>query len=113
LNNYIPIHLTNIDGCDSVIVLQLSLSNIFIPNAFSPNGDGYNDVFRIYGSDQEIANIIISIYDRWGGKIFEGEEWDGMAGNELLNSGVFIYRIELTTILNEKLMYSGDVTLLR
>jgi len=108
-----PIHLTTINGCDSLIILQLSVSNIAIPNAFSPNGDGNNDVFRISGPEKDITNITMSIYDRWGERIFVGEEWDGMVGGDFLNIGVFVYSVEVTTILDEKLTYYGNVTLIR
>ncbi|MCB0634354.1 MAG: gliding motility-associated C-terminal domain-containing protein, partial [Lewinella sp.] len=69
-------------GCDSLVFLILKEYEVYIPNAFSPNGDGINDEFRIYGSEQFVQVHALQIFDRWGTQIYqqtEGETfgWDG------------------------------------
>lgn len=107
------IHLTSKQGCDSLLVLQLSLTNIYFPNAFSPNGDGINETFQIFGAQGEIAHIDLSIYNRWGNLIYSGQEWDGTARGRPASSGVFVYIARITTHLGEELTYGGSVTLIR
>jgi gliding motility-associated-like protein len=126
---------TNIYGCDSVLWTITSLAppdsclepvihrEIFIPNIFSPNGDGINDQFFISSHPEAIANIpFMRVYDRWGGLVFEGigrlpnlplEGWDGKVGGEVLNPGVFAWvaEVEYTDGLRETLF--GDVSLVR
>jgi gliding motility-associated-like protein len=101
------------NGCDSTIVLDLKLKDIFIPNAFSPNFDGINDVFKVYASRDKIKNVNMSIYDRWGGLLFRGKEWDGIVDGKWLPPDVFVYLIRVTTDSGEELMYSGEVTLVK
>ena len=68
-------------GSDSVLVKKCS-GNVYVPNAFTPNGDGVNDIFRIFASPDDIAEFSMQIFNRWGEKIFESTSmpsgWDGM-----------------------------------
>lgn len=80
-------------------------SNYFVvPNAFTPNNDGINDLFQpITNQDYRVA-----IFDRWGELLYQGKTpWDGTYKGQLLNPGIFVYKI-----LADKL-YTGNVTLLR
>jgi gliding motility-associated-like protein len=88
---------TQIDGCtfDTVYHLTVSpcLANIFVPNIFTPNDDGVNDLLEVYGP--EIKVLQLTVYDRWGGVVFDhqGSEpthWDGTQGGQPVNPGVFI-----------------------
>lgn len=108
-----PINFTTAAGCDSIIVLQLTLSDLYIPNIFSPNDDGLNDYFRVLGAAEEIETVELSIYDRWGGLLFTGEEWDGFRNGEPMGEGVYVYRVQISTKLGEELMYAGSLTLVR
>ena len=96
-------------GCDSLVLLQLSHFDIFIPNAFSPNGDGINDIFHPFAPAGEIAAVDIKIFDRWGNILHEGTNWDG--GN--FNPGVYIYVINIEFTYGDSKLYSGAVTLLK
>jgi gliding motility-associated-like protein len=68
-------------GSDSVQVKKCS-GNVYVPNAFTPNGDGLNDIFRIFASPDDIAEFSMQVFNRWGEKIFESTSvpagWDGM-----------------------------------
>ncbi|MEM1319490.1 MAG: PKD domain-containing protein [Bacteroidota bacterium] len=88
---------------------------IFIPNAFSPNGDGENETFRVLGFN--IDEIYLVVYNRWGQKIFETEStdqgWDGTYQGKALPPDVFGYYVRLRCITGEEFFRKGNVTLLR
>ncbi len=69
-------------------------TELYIPNLFSPNGDGHNDYWMVFGPIEEIHIII---YDRWGNKIFETtdaqQQWDGTYKGKPVNSGIYAYYI--------------------
>lgn len=109
-------------GCyktDSVTVIVLKTpceqSNIYIPNAFSPNGDGKNDVLYVRGNN--ITNLYFAVFDRWGQKVFETTDiakgWDGKFKGARLDPAVFGYYAEGVCPGNEKFFKKGNVTLLR
>jgi len=88
---------------------------IYVPNAFSPNGDGLNDDFRTPG--WYIRDYKISIYTRWGEKVFESESlyrsWSGKYKGEIVENEAYLYIIETIGIDNIKRNYKGTVTVLR
>ncbi|MEX1191961.1 MAG: CotH kinase family protein [Brumimicrobium sp.] len=87
-----------------------------VPNAFSPNGDGHNDFFSGKVGDN-VSGLSISIYDRWGNKVFESSElnfkWDGQYNGRLLNTGVYAYSLEINYTDGTKETKSGNITLIR
>ncbi|PKR80163.1 hypothetical protein CW751_10885, partial [Brumimicrobium salinarum] len=112
---------TTPDGCsatDSVVVKvndEDPCKDLYIPNMFSPNGDGQNDEFCVYGDC--ISNYQISIYDRWGELVFSSEDqtecWNGKYRGKLMNTGVFVYKLKLTTQEGEDIEASGNINLIR
>ncbi len=124
--NYdVSLEVTSIHGCSDSISKSLtvnSLINFYIPNAFSPNNDGINDLFEIspWGPLEDF-NIIV--FNRWGGTIFESDQldntWDGKLPNgEIADIGVYIYMIEYkySGILpgeSYKGLLSGDILLVK
>jgi gliding motility-associated-like protein len=72
---------------------------LYVPNAFTPDGDGRNDVFKPIPTSQAftIYNLQFTIYDRWGGLVFEGDGisvgWDGTKNGKLCPAGAYVYRI--------------------
>jgi len=114
------------NGCiarDTVFVEVNPVRKIFIPNSFSPNRDGVNDYFGIFGSIpnvQEIEELII--YNRWGGVIYsqanlspnrEWEGWDGKVNGKYVSSGIYIYTARVRFLDGVVKIYSGDLSLLR
>lgn len=89
----------------------------FIPNAFSPNGDGANETFQGYGYG--LLDYEMFIFDRWGNQIYKtkryDEPWDGRAnnGSEPAQQDVYIYLIKIKDIKNVKHSYKGIVTLVK
>lgn len=108
------------------LILESDPTQVYIPNVFSPDGDGNNDRFIPFSNLEETLIAEMSIYDRWGEKVYSragfftsdpSAGWDGSFKGELLNPGVYIYHIKLLTAINleqiEELEFSGDVTLIR
>ena len=96
---------------------------VYVPNAFSPNGNGINDTFTLY-SDSRFSPIIseLHIYDRWGNEVFvnydfppNNEEfgWKGDFRGEPHNPGVFVYHATIEYIDGSRQFFKGDVTLIR
>jgi len=76
--------------------------NLTVPNAFTPNGDGINDEFCLEGWNDCVTDFEVSIYDRWGEKVFESKEasfcWNGIYKGKALDPAVFIYYIKASYI---------------
>ncbi|MDO8366634.1 MAG: gliding motility-associated C-terminal domain-containing protein, partial [Saprospiraceae bacterium] len=111
--------VTDGNGCrDSaeyrVFVCDKSL--IHIPNAFTPNGDGANDVFRVAPHEGAEVILLLRVFDRWGQKLYEGSgpnaQWDGKIGDKLAPSDVYVWVLEYECG-GESHRESSDVTLLR
>jgi gliding motility-associated-like protein len=92
------------------------LLDIHIPNIFSPNNDGINDDFKVYGS--EFLLLDMKIYDRWGACLFQSSEqqeaWNGRMGSRELRDGLYVYTITLQNLrTGQSELYRGTVQLLR
>jgi gliding motility-associated-like protein len=92
----------------------LTCNDAYLPNAFSPNGDGINDLLFIIGLEPG-SLLAFEIYNRWGEKVFETNDvnasWDGTFNNEILPMGVYVWNISYNSGTN--LVKSGNVTLVR
>lgn len=108
---------TSSAGCvayDEVCVMVTKDWNVYIPNAFTPNGDAGNDIFIPVGYG--LSQIRLSIFDRWGTQIFAGDEnnpgWDGKLKGKLCEQGVYVYQVEIKTMSGKTIKKAGHVTLL-
>ncbi len=76
---------------------EIPSNYIFIPNAFSPDGDGLNDMFMATATSDYIQKFQMLIFDRWGGQIFESNDiflgWDGTLHGKPLPGGIYTYKI--------------------
>jgi gliding motility-associated-like protein len=86
-----------------------------MPTGFTPNGDGLNQGFGVPDIFETVSFII---YDRWGGKVFSGDNnhprWDGTINGELASPGVYVYMFEaILKGTNQRISYGGSVTLIR
>lgn len=93
---------------------------IFVPSAFSPNGDGHNDLLRVRGNelaDNFFIDFYFVIYNRWGQRLFEttdpNQAWDGSFKGVPLEPDVFGYYLEVKCYNGETFFKKGNVTLLR
>lgn len=117
----VKLGIVNLDGCYSEVtkdVLVRLESTVFVPNSFSPNNDGLNDLFGIVGEGVE-DNFKMEIYDRWGKLIFSTvnpkEYWDGnyKGSGEKVTPGSYIYSISYTGRNGKVIQKTGDVNVIR
>ncbi|NUQ24532.1 MAG: gliding motility-associated C-terminal domain-containing protein [Saprospiraceae bacterium] len=112
------------NGCiarDVVYIYVDQTRRVYIPNAFTPNGDGVNDRFYIFGDTDVKLIRSLTIHHRWGGKAFEvynippnnpAYGWDGYNLGRPHNTGVFVYMAEIEFIDGSVELFEGDITLL-
>ena len=113
-------------GCTdekSISLIVNPLADVYLPNAFSPNGDGINDAFTVFGSPLQIKQVLdFKVFDRWGALLFKAENfppneeslgWNGMAKGKELDPGVYIFYAEIELIDGKKVFEKGEVLLVR
>jgi len=117
--------VSNEFGCSMELRVQVLVkekAEIYIPNVFSPNNDGVNDAFTVYSADDELLIKKLQIFDRWGGLVFEANDflpndstkgWDGRSSGIPLNTGVYVYQIDILLEDGTSLFRAGDVALIR
>ena len=116
--------ITDLDGCTAAAKTQLRVKrnrNLYAPNVFSPNGDGLNDHFLLFGKGVKEVRAL-RVYDRWGAELFlvehlqigdEMSGWDGNFHGHAVNPAVFVWQAAVEFLDGEVEIYSGDVTLMR
>ena len=116
-------------GClasDDITIIVEEELNVFVPNAFSPNDDGYNDKFRPYVNEKQVTGIReFSIFDRWGEQLYycgnkgtvdssiDACEWDGTFNGKQMDPQVCVWYLEVTKIDGTTEIMKGDVVILR
>ena len=119
------ITIVNKNGCvnsEQVLIKVQKDRNVYIPNAFSPNDDGENDVFMIFTNEISIKHVNqLQVFNRWGEKLYEATNfppndknfgWTGYLNGQKMNPGVFVYFAQVEFIDGVKIMFKGDVSLL-
>lgn len=98
---------------DTLGPLPVLRFKLFMPDAFSPNNDGVNEVFKPKGFGFD--TYILKIYNRWGEQVFKGidQGWDGDYNGKPASVGIYIYQLELRTIFNNVKIREGKVTLVK
>ena len=125
----IVLYATFINGTDTVaytkdywqdaqpITIQISESKLEMPNAFSPNGDGINDVYRAKSNYQSIVEFDAYIFNRWGQKLYEWHDpaggWDGKFNGKDVKQGVYFVLVKAKGADGRKYIIKKDVNLLR
>jgi gliding motility-associated-like protein len=112
------------DGCvfrAEVLILVRKTIKIYVPDAFTPNGDGTNDGFTVFGPDIALIKSMY-IFDRWGNKVFGKEDfpanepmegWDGIFRQQAMTPAVFAYKIRIEDYEGNVQILSGEVQLIR
>ena len=99
----------------SATIADSNFAKVFIPNSFTPNGDGNNDFFQVYGESVKVIDL--KIFNRWGELVYQSNNvfagWDGTYKGIPQNPGVFSYAVQITFLDNSTLNKQGSVTLLR
>ena len=107
---------------DEIRIVVKKPRNIFIPNTFSPNGDGINDKFVIFGGQNVDRVKKFEVFDRWGSLVFNAENfypdgtqggWDGKRNEQYLKDSVFVYYALIEFVDGATEIYKGDVTILK
>ncbi len=103
-------------GSDTVTVyVNKACGTVFVPTAFSPNDDGQNDLFCVYGDC--IVSMSFQLFNRWGEKVFETTDpsicWDGKYKGKPSNPGVFYYHFSAITSDGETVIQKGNVSLVK
>lgn len=112
-------------GClarDEIRVEVISPPEFYIPNAFSPNNDGINDVFKVESTADGLVSIKeMMIFSRWGDLVFDRKSedasgapsWDGVVNGKVADLGVYVYIIKWEKPNGEMAQFAGDVLLIR
>ncbi|HXO74069.1 MAG TPA: gliding motility-associated C-terminal domain-containing protein, partial [Puia sp.] len=115
--------IINNEGCivDSITTsLQLELSpecdTFHLPNAFTPNGDGHNDLFRPLHSPY-LRNYLLVVYNRWGQPVYSSHDyingWDGTSNGQPLPAGTYAWSVQYENFEGQKRSLRGVVVLIR
>lgn len=95
---------------------QLDCRELFLPKAFTPNGDGLNEIYRISNPFVVQDLVAFEVFDRWGSRVFVTTDpfqgWDGSVDGVKVNSGVFLYKVRYTCD-GQELLHTGSFTLMR
>lgn len=120
-NTVYIVKATNLYGCfdyDTILVkVEKICGEVFVPTAFSPNGDNINDR-AVFKNNDCIRNVVFSIFDRWGEKVFFTEDpkstgWDGNYKGTPMDAGVFVYYLDAVLKDNTTVSLKGNITLVR
>ena len=123
-NTMYELIVTDTNGCSAVANSLIRIENqqlVYIPNAFSPNNDGANDVFMIYAGTGVARVVEFRVFNRWGELMFAEENfqpndpgfgWDGRLNGNTLNPAVFVYFVEIEFVNGRTEIFKGDVTLI-
>lgn len=125
----VTLEVTDTNGCQSAVtreVVIFDFFNVFIPNSFTPNNDGFNDIWAVYGTDIDPDRFEMWIYNRWGHQVFHNTDidkgWYGQADDEVVDpaqmyyaeDGIYAYRVVLySESTNEKREIKGYINLSR
>lgn len=113
------VQMTSSSGCtgtDTVVIKAFSVADIIVPNAFSPNNDGHNDVLRPKMPGIKIFKYF-TVFDRWGHQIFTttnaGIGWDGTLNGRVLDAGVYVWMAMGVDVGGRVVQRKGTVVLVR
>lgn len=117
--------ITDATGCtssDSIFVVVNPNRPVFIPNAFSPNFDGTNDKFTIFGGPAAVQITELRVFDRWGNMVYNGTNlpvgdnrfgWDGLFDGRELQEGVYGFVAKVLFLDEVEETFGGDITLVK
>jgi gliding motility-associated-like protein len=116
----ILLHLQNTGGCISEYTKEICIffdEDVFIPNTFTPNGDGLNDYFEVYGLG--ITDVYLKVFNQWGQMVYldsggQGDvRWNGKYNGQPLEPGVYVYVARVNFINGASIDKTGSITILK
>ena len=112
--------VTNAQGCKDTVTHDITINDIFTfyaPNAFTPNGNGTNDIFLPKGTGWNPDTFNMWIFDRWGNIIYHTTEmyqgWNGAVKNTDVQNDVYVWKVSLSDIRGKQHNYLGSVTVVK
>lgn len=117
--------VTDAGGCTGSATVEILVNrrpDVYAPNAISPNGDGVNEGFTLFGGPGAALIREVEIFDRWGSLVWRGENlslndealgWDGRVRGQAASPGVFVWTAVVEFVDGRLEMFSGDVTVVR
>ncbi|MBN4072611.1 gliding motility-associated C-terminal domain-containing protein, partial [Crocinitomix catalasitica] len=109
---------TDDNGCqhsDTLFVDIIGLMEIFVPNVFSPNNDGWNDLLEVEGP--KLYDFDFRVFDRWGKLMYKSTDqrsgWDGTFDGQELAPQTFVYMVRGETVLGKKIKVQGNVSIIK
>jgi gliding motility-associated-like protein len=125
-NNTYIIRVEDVFGCSASAFVNVKLDralSIFIPGAFSPNGDGLNDLLSVYANTKQVRLVkSLEVYDRWGQLLYrdlnmapndDRRGWDGKVRGELMPPGAYLYKAVLELVDGQSELKIGEIMLMR
>ncbi|MBK9271618.1 MAG: gliding motility-associated C-terminal domain-containing protein [Saprospiraceae bacterium] len=125
-NTTFTLTVTDENGCtdfDVITIIVEDIRRVFVNNAMSPNGDGINEFLEITTGPEVREIEFVEVYDRWGGRMYRIDQpdisagitatWDGTFKKEPVMPGVYVYQISIVFADGYRLVYRGDVTVVR
>ncbi|MEO1713510.1 MAG: gliding motility-associated C-terminal domain-containing protein, partial [Bacteroidota bacterium] len=113
------------NGCSAMDATEIIVrfpQNIYVPNVFSPDFDGINDVFYPFAGNDVAQILTFRVFDRWGELLHENLNfqpndptygWDGTFRGQPMNPGIFVYYLEVEFINGQTEVIKGDVLLMQ
>jgi len=115
--------LVRYEECELRVSIPMDLYScgepLYIPNSFTPNGDGFNEFFSIVNRGCYLTNFSVQIFDRWGAMVYSSKDekfaWDGTLDGQILQNGVYIYRLKYRNeaVKEKEQVQFGRIELLR
>ena len=112
--------VTTESGCvatASILVTVTPQHQLYVPNAFTPNGDGVNDFWEAFGFKTAWTFCSVSVFDRWGEKVFESDDidfkWDGKYRGNYVEPGEFVYELKVVFVDGYATENKGTITVIR
>ncbi len=123
LVNLLVVDSTGCYAQDELTVFVDTRRKVYIPNAFSPNNDGINEMFEVFTGIGVLRISSMQIFNRWGGRVFEARNlpasgagsggWDGTHDGEVLTPDIYAYVIQVEFVDNKIVTYKGEVQVLK
>jgi gliding motility-associated-like protein len=113
--------ISNDAGCSGTQTVTVTVTpnyHLFVPNAFSPNGDGQNDFWQVYGKLSNIKQLEVNLFNRWGEKVFESTDanfqWDGNFKGQTVPPAVYVWQLNVVFIDNHtEELRTGSLTVIK